>query len=439
MDLLTKYKSLLNDFISFKSISTDANFSGQCKQTAEWLINLFNESGFETKLIEGFGNSLVYAEYNKDQSLETCLIYGHYDVQPAAISDGWKSDPFTVYEEGSRIYARGIVDNKGQVLIHIANVLSLIESGNLKYNIKFIIEGDEESGSEEIEKFFEEHASILKSDFVLISDGELTMGHPTIDIGFRGIINSTLELTTSAKDNHSGLYGGSIPNAANVLSQILSKMHDEKGVLRLPGLNNNPEVSDEIIQNNLNIPFYYDEFKSNTGAKVRLNENNIDFYTQVGVITSAEVTSLTSGYLGEGYRNAIPGKAIAKINFRLSPFHKTEELESAFTNFLKVAVPEFAEFKITFDQKSEAINLKEESDYISQAKVLLKDIYGKESFYRYCGAIVPIAGLFKQYLKIPVLDIGLGNEDCNMHGANENFEIETLKRGLEFSSKFLGR
>lgn len=439
METYKFYLDLLNEFIRFKSISTDKKYKSEIDKCADWLINLLSNNSFKTQKIEGYGNPIVVSELTLDPKFETCLIYGHYDVQPADQTDGWEKDPFTVFEKDNRLFARGIVDNKGQVLVHIATVLNLLKQNKLKYNIKFIIEGDEESGSPLIEKFFIDNSEKLKCDFVLISDGELTMGFPSIDVAFRGIVNCELQVTTSQKDNHSGLYGGTIPNSANILAKILANMHDEEGRLTIEGINNSIKVSDDILKNNESIPFYLEEFKKNTGSKVRLDENSVDFYTQVGLLTSAEITTLISGYIGDGFKNAIPGKSISKINFRLSPWHKVQQVKDAFESYIKNNMPEYCEYKIIFDQDSEAIKLDERNDYIKNAKKTLESVYKKESFFRYCGAIVPIAGYFADFLKVPVLDIGLGNEDCNMHGANENYDIETLKKGLEFSQSFLSK
>lgn len=437
MNIPDTYTNLLRPFLSFKSISTDIEFKSDIEGCASWLVSLFKDNGFDAKTIEGYGNPIVIASIEVDPNFETCLIYGHYDVQPASLDEGWMNDPFELTEVEGRIFARGVVDNKGQVMIHIATVFDLLKEKKLKYNIKFLIEGDEESASPHLEEFFEDNAEDLRCDFVLISDGELTMNHPSIDVAFRGVINATLVISTSQKDNHSGLYGGSIPNSAGVLSKLLSKMHDEDGNLNISGIDNSLDIPKEIIQNNKSIPFYLDEFKKNTGVRTRLNESITDFYTQVGLLTSAEITTLNSGYLGDGYRNAIPGRAEAKINFRVSPLHTNQQIKRAFVQFIKDNVPEYSEYTLIFDQENEAINLDRDNEYMKNAKELLEKIYGKQTFYKYCGAIVPIAGYFAKFLNVPVLDVGLGNEDCNMHGVNENFEIETLRKGLMFSRAFL--
>jgi acetylornithine deacetylase/succinyl-diaminopimelate desuccinylase-like protein len=436
---MQNYISLLKQLISFKSISTDEIYKIDIANCAEWLINLFNENNFETKLITGYSNPVVFSSLVVNPAFKTVLIYGHYDVQPADIEEGWTGDPFSVVEKDEKLIARGIVDNKGQLLIHIASVLELKKHGKLKYNIKFILEGDEESGSEKLPQLIKDYADLLKTDFVFFSDGELTMGHPTIDVGFRGIFNCTLTLKTSEKDNHSGLYGGSIPNAALELSKILSSMYDTNGVLNIEDVDNNPDMIDTIIvENNNKLPFDYSEFLMHTGAKRRHAEEKLDFYTQTGFLTSAEITTFKSGYLGEGYKNAIPGFAEAKVNFRISPSLSTKNVIEAFKKFIQSKKCDYFDLDLKIDQACEPISLPTNNEYVQLAKSLATEVYEKESLYRYCGAIVPVAGIFKNVLAVPVISIGLGNEDCNMHGVNENFDVALVQKGLKFSQKFLG-
>lgn len=434
-----KYLPLLKEFVSFKSISTDPQFQLEIKNVVAWLKNKFERNGFKVQIIKGYDNPLVLASYIFDKKLPTVLIYGHYDVQPANKVDGWKSEPFSLKDDGVRLYARGVIDNKGQVLIHMSTIFDLIEKKKLAYNVKFIIEGDEETGSAHIEEFFGKHKEKLKSDFVVVSDGELTGKHPCLDTSFRGIVNVTLTIKTSSKDNHSGLYGGSMPNAGCELANILSKLHDKNGNLTIAGIFNSQKIEKKVLDNNKSIPYSKVEFEKITGTKKRFNEGKLDFYTQTGFLTSAEVTTLNSGYTGEGYRNAIPGTAIAKINFRLAPDLKVKELLKAFEKFLKKTVPNYVSYDIKADQYAEGFFVDTESEITKKAKLLLKKAFKTRVYNRPCGAIIPIAGLFIKYLKVPLVMVGLANEDCNMHGANENFKKDILEKGLKFSELFFAK
>jgi len=431
------YKTLLEKFLSFQSISTDPNYKQEVHACAQWLSGLLQKNNFNSKLIEGYGNPVIFAEHIINSKYKTALIYGHYDVQPAEKKDGWVNSPFKLAEKNNKYIARGVADNKGQVLIHLYSVFELIKKNQLKYNIKFIIEGDEESGSERIQDLIFDHKKLLKCDFVLFSDGELSFGSPTIDIGFRGIFNCTITAKTSKKDNHSGLYGGSIPNSAFELLHLINGMYSKEKILTLPGVDNQIETLPEIYKKqNVVIPFNKEEFLSNTGAKKRLNDDKIDFYSQTGLLSSAEITTLVSGYLGEGYKNAIPGTSKAKINFRIATRHKTSEVIKKFLAYVKNSASEICEFKVEIDQSSEPIFLSVDSELGNKISSQLKKIYKKDAIKKFCGAIVPISGIFQNTLTAEVFSIGLANEDCNMHGVNENFDIGLIKMGINFSKTF---
>lgn len=438
--MLEKYKEFLREFIKFKSISTDPQYQDDCKSSVEFLKQEFVNRHFQVEIVEGYDNPIIIASYIHNPSLKTVLIYGHYDVQPADISEGWVSDPFDMTEQDEKLIARGIADNKGQVSVHIVNVFDLIEKNELKYNIKFILEGAEEIGSPNMEAFFKDHSNKLKSDIVLISDGELMMGHPIVDIGYRGIIEMTLKVKTSSKDNHSGIYGGTIPNAIDELIKLLAKTRNEKGEVIVSGIVNNYEIDPDILQNNRMIPFFVDGLKKTTGATKFFGEDlDVDFYTLTGYKTALEITGITGGYVGEGYRNAIPGNATAKINFRLAGNMKTQDVINAFTRFIENNKPDYLEYEIKWDSLNEPIVIDYKNEYISEVMNIQKDVYKEDTILLYCGAIIPIAGYFQEYLKVPVISAGLANEDCNMHGVNENFKIEDIEKGLEFSRRFLSK
>lgn len=430
------FLDLLKKLISFRSISTDPSYISEIEKIVEFIKSIFEENDFRVEIIKTDSNPVIFAQFDQDTMLPTALLYGHYDVQPASLEEGWFKDPFELTDIEDKLYARGIVDNKGQFAIHMHSIFELKKENKLRYNIKFILEGNEETGSSNLEGIIERFSDKLKSDFVIFSDGELTRKHPTIDVGFRGIANLELVVKTSSKDNHSGLYGGSIPNASQILSRMISQMYNSNGVLDILGLDNNiHKVKKEVIHSNKQIPFDLEEFKINTGVSHCYN-SEIDFYSQTGFLTSAEITSLKSGYMGEGFRNAIPGSASAKINFRISPLHKVEDVINLFRDFVEKNTPSFAEYEILIEEKIDSIDLDTQNIYVSKVKEIASEVYKKEIFLKYCGAIVPVAGIFNKVLNLNVVSIGMGNEDCNMHGVNENFDKELLECGLEFSKKF---
>jgi acetylornithine deacetylase/succinyl-diaminopimelate desuccinylase-like protein len=216
-------------------------------------------------------------------------------------------------------------------------------------------------------------------------------------------------------------------------------MYDHNGILDIPGIDNDPaSIESSIVSNNQRLPFDNSEFLAITGASRRQLDGKTDFYSQTGFLTSAEITSLKSGYIGSGYRNAIPGTAEAKINFRISPAYKTSQVVEAFEKFIKSKRERHFELSLSVDQMSDPIKLDSDNEFVRITQSIASEVYEKECLLRYCGAIVPVAGIFTDLLGVPVVSIGLANEDCNMHGADENFDIELIKKGLQFSQEMLG-
>ncbi|GAB4285397.1 MAG: dipeptidase [Candidatus Dojkabacteria bacterium] len=434
------YKTLLKKFISYKSISTDYSYKGEMMATAEFLKQNFEENGLSVKIVEGYGNPIVIAKYNVSDSAQTCLIYGHYDVQPADKAEGWDSDPFEVFESDERLFARGIVDNKGQVLIHIATVFDLIKEGNLKYNIIFFIEGDEETGSPLMSKFVDDYKNDLACDFFMISDGEILGDTPIIEAGFRGGANTTLTLRTANTDVHSGIYGGGVPSASHEAAKFITTLFGENQKVLIDGFYNGvDEISQNIRENNESIHFSKQELESFTGIKDVIVEEGYDFYTATSLRPTIQVTGLQSGYVGEGYRNGIPSKAVIKINFRLVKSQNPHEVLELYRKHIEKHLPRYVSWELEISDPYEGIKLPLDNEYIIDAKAKLTEAFGKEPKIKFSGGGLPIVTLLVEQLGVQnAVLVPLGNEDCNMHGINENYNKDILEKGLNFSKKFLG-
>lgn len=437
---MDKYKELLKEFISLKSISTDSSYQEQINEAADWLKKQFESHGFKVEVVEGYGNPVVVAYYEVSPENETCLVYGHYDVQPADKSDGWESEPFELTERDGRLYARGAIDNKGQVLVHMVNLFELIESGRLVYNVKFMIEGNEETGSPELERFFKEKVQLLKADFVMLSDGEIKEDYPTVAVGFRGGFNSTLTIKTSTTDLHSGLYGGAAPSSSSVLAQILNDLHDQDGKVTIDGFYDDvEEINDIIKERNASIPFSEENYKKVSGTKALKTEPGYDLFTQVGLRPAAIITGIQSGYTGEGYRNSVPAISKAKINFRLVKNQVPDQIAELFKKHIAKAVPEYADYELEITDPYEGTKLNPENKYTQKAEKILEEEFGKKVIFEYSGGGLPIVTLFDEIMKIPQVVVNLANEDCGMHAPNENFNIEILEKGFNFSRRFFSK
>ena len=434
---MDEYRKLLTGYIRDKSISTDQQFKDGISATVKWLHGLFASRGFTVTVIEGYDNPVLVAHYEINPAFQTCLIYGHYDVQPADVADGWDSEPFTATERDGRFYCRGAIDNKGQNLIHIVSIFDLIKTGKLGYNIKFILEGNEETGSPKLPKLIADKKDLLKADFTLISDGELTAETPTIEIGFRGGFNLTLTVTTSNTDLHSGIYGGAAPNAAHELAKLIARFYDTDNHIAIEDFYEGvDEITPDIKVNNEKIPFNREEYERISGTRSLLLEPGYDYYTETGLRPTIQVTGVKTGYMGEGYRNGIPASATAKINFRLVIRQDPEKIVRLFSDYVRKQLPDYVDAKIEVSDPYNGIKLTIDNPFVKKAYQKLAAAYGKEPIYKYVGGGLPIVTLFNDILGIPNVLVPLANEDCKMHAANENYAVEYVQKALVFSKSF---
>jgi acetylornithine deacetylase/succinyl-diaminopimelate desuccinylase-like protein len=438
--IYTRYLELLREFIRIPSVSTDPAHTKDVAATAQWLHDMFDEAGFTSELITDYDNPLVLARYDVEGATQTVMIYGHYDVQPAAKEDGWESEPFELTEKDGRLIARGAIDNKGQVLVHIATVLHLIQVGALKYNVIFFIEGNEETGSPHLESFVRENINKLTSDYILVSDGEIVGEYPIIEVGFRGVMNAELRISTSHTELHSGLVGGTVPNAAHEMARFLAGLHTDLNKVMIPGFYDAVrEPTPAQLDNNASIPFTEADYLKITGTKYYTTESNYDVYTQTGLRPSLEVTGLESGYIGPGYKNGVPPRAMARFNFRFVADQDPEDIAKKFKEYVASVLPSYVDHELIIDESAKPVFLDISDPIFSTVSKLLADVYGQRVINKYVGGSIPIVGTFQELLGVPQLLIPLANEDCNMHGIHENFRIDLLKKGLQFSEGFFSK
>jgi len=437
-ETLKRFLEQAAPYIGLKSISTDMAFQPDIQATVEWLTTQFKQNGFKVDILQGpTTNPVVVAHYHISDDVETILNYGHYDVQPASIEEGWNQDPFTLAIYEDRVEGRGVVDNKLQTFIHIFTAFELIKRGQLKYNLKFMIEGNEESGNQDMEKLIVEHADLLTSDYILISDGEIG-AYPSIEMSLRGGGNFTLNFKTSNEDTHSGLFGGIMPNAAMELAIFLSKLKNPKnGRVLVPGFYDGViPVSAEILQTNKTLAESIDILPL-TGTKVLIGEH--DRLTQNGFMPTLEITGYNTGYTGEGYRNAIPGKAFAKINLRTVVPQDPQAVFNSIRAYAEEQIPEYVEWMITDDSVYQGVRVNTDTPMVQHIMALQEEIYGVKPILTACGAGIPIVTSFQTLFGADALLVSLGNDTCRMHGVNENYELIYLERGLQLSERLLSK
>lgn len=437
--MFEEYKKLLKEIVKFKSVSTDPQFKGEIEKMVLWLQNLFKTNGFNVKIWRSKKiNPVVFASYKVSQKAETIMIYGHYDVQPAEKEDGWKGEPFELSESKTKLFARGVIDNKGQVLIHIATVIHLIKEKKLKYNINFMLEGNEETGNVSLGEIMAQHKKEVACDVVVVSDGEMTNNKPTIEVSLRGGFNCTLTYRTGKNTVHSGIWGGAIPNSAYELSKFIAKLYDQKNTLTYKDFYNGiDKITPDQVKNNKSLIKDGGDIASLAGVKQLLMEPNLDFYTQTGLRTTVQVTGLKAGYIGEGYANIVPPTSEARLNFRLAASQKASVIANSFEKFVKLNTPKYVDYKIEFDGLHDPVKVNVKNKYVALAETAMSEVYKTRVNRRNVGGAIPFVGDVKKILGVDTVLIPLVNEDCNMHGANENFDISLAKKALEFSRAFL--
>lgn len=394
--MIQKFKKLLKEFVAIKSVSTDPEYVQEILRASKWLVSFARKSGLKVKIIKGFDNPIIIARTPKKVGLKTVMIYGHYDVQPGS--------SFILTEIKRRLYARGVADNKGQILIHLYSIINLLKRESLNYNITFFIEGNEETGSPNLRKFIKKYKKDLKCDCVIISDGELGKNNcPALEASFRGVANFEVILQTAVDDMHSGIFGGVAPNAAEELAKILGSLG-------------------QLVD------------------KKKVDPSNIrEYERRRGLEPTIEITSFISGYVGVGFRNSIPGRASAKINIRSAPGDNPQTLVKKVQKFILNLAPSYANVIFFGNESSRGMILDLNNDFSKRAEKILRETYKSNPVFKNSGGTLPIVNDFKEILKVPQVMIPLANEDCGMHSASENITIEAIERGLAFSYRFFSK
>lgn len=433
----TGYVDFLKTFIRFQSVSTDAAYDTECIATAHWLTEQFIDKGFVVETWDGDNtHPVVVARYVQDDSLETVLVYGHYDVQPANTEDGWLADPFHLHEEKGKVYARGAVDNKGQVAIHIATVFDLIDRGELGKNVIFVIEGNEESGNDDLEGQLKQYKKTLKADVILVSDGEISGKTPVLESSFRGGGNMKVVLRTAKNHLHSGIHGGVVPNAALELSKVLGMMKDDSNKVKITGFYNDVPKISKKQKAEYAAALTAKEQQKVAGTK-HIFEGKDPIAVSLGLRPTLEISGITSGYTGTGFLNIVPSWAEARVNVRTAPGQHTKKMMKSIVDFIKDKTPNYVKVEFELEPHGDAVMLDLDNNAANNVKGILKKVYKKEVILKHVGGSIPVIGVFAKLFKnTPILSVSLGNDDCNMHGVNENFTIGLIEKGLQFSEGF---
>jgi acetylornithine deacetylase/succinyl-diaminopimelate desuccinylase-like protein len=431
----------LQAFLRIPSISTLSEHKPDIRRAAEFVRDELRAAGLSSELIEGQGNPLVYAEWTGAPGKPTLLLYGHYDVQPPDPLDEWKSPPFEPAVRGQDIFARGACDDKGQTYILMKAVEGLLKSkGCLPVNVKFLIEGEEETGGEHIEAYVASRPARLKADAAIICDTEMFAPElPTITTGLRGMVYAELRVEGASHDLHSGIYGGAAPNPIQAIAEILTALKNREGHITIPGFYDRVvPPSDKERAAWARLPFDESEYiHKEMGAKELVGEPGVPLFERLWARPTLEVHGIRGGFTGEGAKTVIPARAVAKISTRLVADQRPDEATAQLKEAVCRATPKgvTAEFQVIHAAPPSLVN--PDNAFIRAAAQAMTEAFGKETVYIRSGGSIPIVGLFNQYLGIPSVMLGFGLPDDNLHAPNEKFHLPNFYRGIEAVAHYL--
>jgi acetylornithine deacetylase/succinyl-diaminopimelate desuccinylase-like protein len=437
-----RFLDQLKALLRIPSVSTLPEHAGDCHFAAEVLAADLAKIGMENvRLIETAGHPLVYADWLHAAAKPTVLVYGHYDVQPPDPLDEWLSPPFEPTERNGNLYARGAVDDKGQVIAQMKALESLLASdGKLPLNVRVLLEGEEEVGGEGIARYVASKPADLKADFALVSDTELfAPGLPTLCVGLRGMIYTELEVRGAKTDLHSGMYGGAAPNPFFALAQILAKLKDENGHILIPGFYDDvvPPSPEELAAWK-SLPFDEEEYRINeVGARQLVGEAGYSVLERTWARPTLEVHGIPGGFIGAGAKTVIPAKALAKVSMRLVPDMTPAKAFALYKSFVQKIVPAGVDVEVRLIHSGDPCLIPVNNPYIRAATQALHEVWGKDTVFIRSGGSIPIVGDFARHLGLPSVMMGFGLPDDNIHAPNEKFNLKNFELGIQSLIRFL--
>ena len=423
----------LFEFLRIPSVSAKSEHNGDTKRAAEWVKSSLDRIGVKAKIHPTAGHPVVVGEWRNAPGAPTVLIYGHYDVQPAEPLDLWTSPAFEPTVRDGKIFARGSVDDKGQLFIHIkALEAHLTVRKKLPVNVVVVMEGEEEIGSEHLATFVEQQKALLKSDAVVISDSAMfAPGQPSILSSLRGLAYFEINVQGPSGDLHSGSYGGAVANPAMALARILATFHDADGRIAIPGFYDKVRDWDAKIRKQMqSLPFDDATLMKETGVTALGGEKGYTTLEKLWIRPTCEVNGLLSGYTGEGAKTVLPAKAMAKVSCRLVPDQDPLEIEKLMKAHVDKVAPKGVKVTVQHLHGGRPWRAELSGPLFDAARTALKAAFGKEPVIVGEGGSIPVVGDFERILGTPVLLVGFGLPGENAHAPNEWISEENLRLGM---------
>ena len=434
-----RFLSELFDILRIPSISADSAYAGDVRKCAEKVAEFMIAAGAENVVLEETaGNPIVYGEKIIDPNLPTVLVYGHYDVQPSVPNELWNTPPFEPTIIDNKIYARGACDDKGQFFMHVKAFETMMNTNSLKCNIKFMIEGEEEVGSNNLGTYCKANKEKLKADVILISDTAIIANDcPSIDVGLRGLSYVEVEVTGPRIDLHSGVYGGAVANPINALCTMIASLHDENRHITIPEFYDDVAVvSAEDRADLARIPFDLEDYKKHLDIDDVQGEKGFTTIERTGIRPTLDVNGIWGGYIGEGAKTVLPSKAYAKISMRLVPNQSSEKITEIFQKHFESIAPAGVKVKVTPHHGGEPVLTPTTSIAYSAASMAMKETFGVDPIATRGGGSIPIVALFEKELETKTVLMGFGLDSDAIHSPNEHYGVFNYFKGIETIPQF---
>ncbi len=424
----------LKELLRIPSVSAQENHNADTAKCAEAVKQSLLKAGCDSvEICETAGHPIVFGQKFVDASLPTILTYGHYDVQPAEPLELWTNGPFDPVVIDGKIYARGACDDKGQMYMHVKALEVMNATNTLQCNVKFIIEGEEEVGSTNLGKFLEDYKDQLKADVVLVSDTSMiSMEHPSIETGLRGLAYMEVEVVGPNRDLHSGVYGGAVANPITILSKMIASLHDENNHITVQGFYDKVVALTDAERVALNkAPFDLKEYTDELGIEEDWGEKGYTALERTGVRPTLELNGMWGGYIGEGAKTVLPSKANAKISMRLVPNQNSHEIAELFTAHFNKIAPNCVKVTVTEHHGGEPVVTPTDSIAYKAAEKAIATTFGKDPIPTRGGGSIPIIALFEKTLGLKTVLMGFGLDNDNIHSPNEKFDVANYYKGIE--------
>lgn len=429
-----KFLNELVDLLKIPSVSTDASYKADVLKAAAFVRDRLKEAGAdEVEICETGGYPIVYGEKIIDPSLPTVLVYGHYDVQPADPLELWDSPPFEPVIKDGLIIARGAADDKGQMYMHVKAFEAMMATDSLTCNVKFMIEGEEETGSDSLGPFLEANREKLAADVVLVSDtAMLSNEDPSLTIGLRGLSYVEVEVTGPNRDLHSGIYGGAVANPINVLAKMIASLTDDENRITIPGFYDNVQIVSDGERKAMNkAPFDLNAYKADLDIADVQGEKGYTTLERTSIRPTLDVNGIWGGYTQPGAKTVLPSKAYAKISMRLVPNQSSAEITEKFQKHFESIAPKSVKVKVTPHHGGEAAVTPIDSVAFQAASNAMEETFGKKPIPMRGGGSIPIVALFEKTLGLKTILMGFGLDSNKIHSPNENYGIFNYYKGIE--------